>query len=406
MLSYISIQFQSLIKSRPPANKPKPNTRFLRNIIKETDSHNAALLAKEAEESRARLESLGSNAHRQERSIRVGGGDIRKRQLGDIAVILGGSSSKLKRSEASRREGKDRRRANTPSHGVELEKQVDHGPKKRKAGEEGEDRKSRHRRRGAEDRTDIEESDHKRHQKRTERHSEDREENDRRRRRAGSSDRARGKDIGRRHGSRSPKERESKMRRRSKSPKRKRTKVSTPETSHRSNMDSKPEPHPESKPDYDSDPLDDIIGPRPPPIQEVRSRGRGTLSRASGIDARFSAAYDPTTDVQLDPDEDDDWDQALEALRDRQKWKQQGADRLRAAGFTEEEISKWEKGGAKREEDVKWAKKGEGREWDRGKVIDGNGLVTPRDWGTLQGATSDGDGVLVSESTWGRLKDT
>jgi hypothetical protein len=92
------------------------------------------------------------------------------------------------------------------------------------------------------------------------------------------------------------------------------------------------------------------------------------------MDSRFSDNYDPKTDVQLDSDaEDDDWDQALETLRDRQKWKQQGADRLRAAGFTEEQIKSWEKsdgkGGEKSIEDVRWVKPGEGREWDRGKVI-------------------------------------
>ena len=37
---------------------PKPNTRFLRNIIKGTDTHNKALLAKEAAESKARLKRL------------------------------------------------------------------------------------------------------------------------------------------------------------------------------------------------------------------------------------------------------------------------------------------------------------------------------------------------------------
>ena len=127
------------------------------------------------------------------------------------------------------------------------------------------------------------------------------------------------------------------------------------------------------------------------------------MSLGSGIDSRFSSTYDPTVDVQLDPDEENDWDQALEALRDRQKWKQQGADRLRAAGFTEEEIGKWEKGGEKREEDVKWAKKGEGREWDRGKTIDDDGSVTTGEsWGRLKGADDD---MLIHESSWGRLKD-
>jgi hypothetical protein len=115
------------------------------------------------------------------------------------------------------------------------------------------------------------------------------------------------------------------------------------------------------------------------------------MSSASGIDSRFSATYDPTVDVQLDPEEGDDWDQALEALKDRTKWRQQGADRLRAAGFTEEEIVKWEKGGEKKEEDVKWAKQGEGREWDRGKVFD-----------------SDDTGSVAVEKDlgWGRLKGT
>ena len=104
------------------------------------------------------------------------------------------------------------------------------------------------------------------------------------------------------------------------------------------------------------------------------------------MDAHFSASYDPSNDVQPRSDLEDDWDQALEALRDRQRWKQQGADRLRAAGFTDEEVKKWEKGGEKTEGDVRWAKKGEGREWDRGKVVDEDGQVDVRaEWGRLKG---------------------
>jgi hypothetical protein len=57
----------------------------------------------------------------------------------------------------------------------------------------------------------------------------------------------------------------------------------------------------------------------------------------------------------------DDWELVL----DRVKWKQQGADRLRQAGFTEEEIRSWETG---KEMDVKWTKKGGTREWDREKL--------------------------------------
>jgi hypothetical protein len=119
--------------------------------------------------------------------------------------------------------------------------------------------------------------------------------------------------------------------------------------------------------DEDSDPLDEIIGPRPPP--KVQSRGRGLTSVDSGIDRRFSSSYNPSLDIQPDPDEENDWDQALEALRDRQKWREQGADRLRAAGFTEEEIDKWKNGREKAVSDMKWAKKGETKEWDKGKVF-------------------------------------
>ena len=146
----------------------------------------------------------------------------------------------------------------------------------------------------------------------------------------------------------------------------------------------------------DSDPLESLglIGPRPPSPSRVISKGRGVAAGASGIEQRFRPTYDPTTDV-APPDADaDDWEQALEALRDRQKWQQQGAERLRQAGFSDQDIDKWEKG--KRvgrpgdnlgdEENVRWNKRGEGREWDRGKVVS--------------------DDAIDTEATWGRLKDT
>lgn len=144
------------------------------------------------------------------------------------------------------------------------------------------------------------------------------------------------------------------------------------------------------------------------------SRGRGTTSHASGIDTRFSASYDPSTDVQLDDQDDNegyagnDWDQALEALRDRQKWKLQGAERLRAAGFSEEEVRKWERSGeGRREEDVRWGRRGEGREWDRGKVVGVDGVVGIEvGWGELEGGRGGGDGDEGVESSWGRLKGT
>jgi len=116
----------------------------------------------------------------------------------------------------------------------------------------------------------------------------------------------------------------------------------------------------------DSDPLEEFIGPQP----ISRPRGRGGIKGSSGMDDRFADGYDPKTDLQLQNDSlgDDDWDVSLEAIRDRQRWKQQGAERLRSAGFTEEQIKKWEDSGREKDErDVRWTKKGEDREWDRGK---------------------------------------
>ncbi|KAE8442090.1 hypothetical protein EG329_003848 [Mollisiaceae sp. DMI_Dod_QoI] len=372
-IKYSALSLEAFSPSKPPANKPKPNTRFLRNIIKDTDSHNAALLAKEAAEARARLRTLPNHQEESKKTVRVGAGDIRRRQLGDIAAILGGRPTKRRRTETGKKDN-NARYVNTSSE--------DEAPAEKSRAKSGRDRESR------EDRDKGERSrDHRSHHRRHRSASEDR---GRDRKEPRKRDRSR---------SRSPRaQRDKGSKRRHRSPRRKRS--SSPEDdrcrdkthqSHRhrhspSRESKKKDKEPETRPDYDSDPLDEIIGPRPPPVPEIRIRGRGTISHVSGIDARFSANYDPTADVQLDPDEENDWDQALEALRDRQKWKQQGADRLRAAGFTEDEISKWERGGEKRDADVKWAKQGEGREWDRGKVF-------------------DDDGAVKVESSFGRLTD-
>lgn len=161
----------------------------------------------------------------------------------------------------------------------------------------------------------------------------------------------------------------------------------------------------------DSDPLEELIGPLPKngklgsPVSVIQFKGRGAY-RSGGhhdIDSHFAADYDPTIDVHLDEDadagtgkgssrrpvaglmtEEDDWDMALEALRDRASWRQRGADRLRAAGFEDHVVEKWNQNPAfpgrttvDRDDgnidEVKWTKKGESREWDRGKVMDKDG---------------------------------
>ena len=103
------------------------------------------------------------------------------------------------------------------------------------------------------------------------------------------------------------------------------------------------------------------------------------------MDAKFSSAYDPTVDIRSDSDVDDDWGDAVERFRDQQKWKQSGADRLRQAGFSEDQVKKWEKGDEKTEAHVVWAARGSTKEWDRGKVIDDDGDVTLKaDFGRLK----------------------
>lgn len=318
-----------------------------------------------------------------EKASRVGGGDIRKRQLGAIAAILGDSRpSKRKKPEDDSKGGQTagtlRRGRGSFTSEIEPPKGKTR-PERREGGSTKEERDQE--RQGKIHRT------HKRHRSVTSDQDEDRDGHKRRYRSRSRSPREhQSKEYRSRH--RSP------DRRRSRSPERDRKRARDAGRLSRSPRrrkpvgdDEKAVKAPKAKLDYDSDPLDDIIGPRPPPVEKVRTRGRGPISHASGIDSRFSSNYDPTVDVQLNPDEENDWDQALEALRDRQKWKQQGADRLKAAGFTEEEVRKWEKGGEKTEEDVKWTKQGESREWDRGKVF-------------------DTDGGISIEPKFGRLKDT
>ncbi|THY34285.1 hypothetical protein D6D01_02039 [Aureobasidium pullulans] len=307
-------------------NAPKPNTRFLRNILRDTDNHNAALLAKEAQESKLRLDKLRHphpHPHRPEQQL----------------------------YSARDRHDPKRRRLDSARHRPSTSEKTSH---RRHSPEPTSSHSQSSRRSRSPDR-------HSSHHHRS-------------RRRSPTSN----------HHESVRHRRHSRCRSSSPDTRRPSVKPNKPsgDSSHRSKRRRSP-----SFDASDSDPLDAIIGPAPPSNPPVRSRGRGTQNNASTIDNHFSSAYDPSADTQPHVQEDDglDWDQALEALRDRQKWKQQGADRLRAAGFSEKDVTKWEKGGEKSEEDVVWAKKGEGREWDRGKVVDEHGVVELKpEWGRLK----------------------
>ncbi len=322
--------------SHRPSTKAKPNTRFLGRIIKETTSHNAALLAKEAAEAQARLDDLTETEERKRRKLNPSASDIRRRQLGNISSILEGRKRHSGAERSQKGGDKDRARDQSPDR---------------------DRRRSKHHARG-----EDKDEGHRSHKKHSDRATDER----RHRRRRSCSPRQ----GDRSHRDRSPLSssgEDNRSSRRSKSHRSKSSKdddlIGHASSKHR-NYGRLREDNP-GRPidDDDSDPLDELIGPAPPSRSPVRTRGRGAARGAAAMDSRFSEDYDPASDVQLEPAETDDWDEALEAHRDRQKWKQQGADRLRAAGFTDEQIKQWEKGGEKGIEDVRWTKAGEKREW-------------------------------------------
>ncbi|KAH0538819.1 hypothetical protein FGG08_004595 [Glutinoglossum americanum] len=383
-LRYSAMGLQAFLPKRPTTNAPKPNTRFLRNIIRETDNHNAALRAKEVDESRVRLRALQCEPDPQGMRVK---GDTHRRSRDTHCVDKADSDresrySKRKRLEynesdyesghrrhrhkrshgSSRREGRGEREksecARSKDHDSPLrDRQEDKGRKRRRSRSEEPPRR----------RHDGDRDRRRRHRSRS-------------RTRASAKEREKDEEYyrsrRRRHSTVSsnysplPQRKEPRHNSTSaqRSPKRKRAPSLAPSSG------------------SESDPLAAIIGPPPPPPEpKVISRGRGTFA-SSTMDTHFSSAYDPTTDVRPDSDSEDDWDQALETLRDRERWKQQGAERLRSAGFTEEEVKNWESGRTRKEEDVRWAKRGEGREWDRGKVVDEDGHVEVKpEWGRLKG---------------------
>ncbi|KAL8839049.1 MAG: hypothetical protein Q9170_001885 [Blastenia crenularia] len=71
-IKYSRYGLQSFLPKRPTTNAPKPNTRFLKNIIKETDSHNAALRTTEVADARARLRGIDGKKDEDGQPMRFG----------------------------------------------------------------------------------------------------------------------------------------------------------------------------------------------------------------------------------------------------------------------------------------------------------------------------------------------
>ena len=336
------------ISSRP-ANKAKPNTRFLRNIIKGTEHHNKTLLAKEHAEAQARLREHTTAEEEKRRKYRPNAGEIRGRQLGNIAALLQGQQGqKRKRPAAGEEESTDLQKTRAAEDARRLADTA--AARRRQRGTDGKRRRSLERYSVRKDTDDDERGDRSRRAN-TSSDDENRGAKDRRRSSRSRSPKA----TPRRHRYRSP-------------PRERRSGKSTGERSEHAKSDAtgRSSRRTRDEDDADSDPLEDSIGPAPP--SKILPRGRGALRGSSGMDSRFSSGYDPKSDIRMDDEGGgDDWDEALEALRNRAQFRQQGADRLRQAGFTEDQVKKWEKGDEKTIDDVKWTKAGEKREWDRGK---------------------------------------
>ncbi|KAJ5712289.1 hypothetical protein N7493_008757 [Penicillium malachiteum] len=388
---------------RPAGNAPKPNTRFLRHLIKETDSHNTALKRKEEREARERMRAMKDQSKADSASI------SHSSRRPDRSSTTRDSEQQRKQYREDRHRShrrRDRSRTRTPSTDRERSRRHRHR-----------DEKDRHR--TTDDRE--EHTERRRDRRRHESSRQDRRYRERSYSRSRSRSPHRERDRGRAHRSH-----RSERSRRSETPP---ARSSHSRTKRESELHSRWEEHTSSRQSRlslreptktsssatlrndesdESDPLEDLVGPLPMTDHStapVRSRGRGAYRPStSNIDAHFAPDYDPTLDVQPDEEDDgygtksssrrhvpglttgeDDWDMALEALRDRARWKQKGEDRLRAAGINEDAINRWKTDAVstnhndeRRPEDVKWSTKDEGREWDRGKFVNDDGQIDVR----------------------------
>ncbi|KAI1919776.1 hypothetical protein LOZ12_002263 [Ophidiomyces ophidiicola] len=357
---------------------PKPNTRFLQHILRETDTHNANLKRKEEYEAREKHRKL----QRERKFSRESKHDTRERE------------SKRRRVESSEDKERDRRKRRS-------DRSRDYSSEREESTSTSINHSTERNRKHNSDPRLRQESHRHRHHRRHE-YDDKYERYDKRGKSKHSSD------------SRRSYEHKSSSKRRSdrQNHDNKTVKKDAPKSANsldRQIAHDSDDSDVHTTRSIDSDPLSSLIGPQPPSKADARDpptipRGRGAYKvNTSNIDSHFAEEYDPSTDILPGEDnlnsgknsrrpvaglatEDDDWDMALEALRDRVAWKQRGAERLREAGFGDNVVERWENtkafagldncGGDGDMADVKWAKKGEGREWDRGKVVDEGGDIS------------------------------
>lgn len=347
--------------SRPTSSAPKPNTRFLKTLVRDANTHNEALKKKEELEARIHLQHIRDRGS----AIRA---DRTKGHWYDESRERRSIKTPHDRDAKRRRLNDDEDEERHKTRG----RRDDHRHSRKHRLSSWSDRSKSpplERTQVGRDRSHTETTTHTRREPRFD----DYRRRDRRRSRSRSRSPQQIEDIKRRSQS-SLKASTSQSRAQQDRPTRSR-RMSSNSTS-----------------TTESDPLTSIIGPRPP--SPTIKRGRGFThpkGHTSTIDHRFSSTYDPQNDNPAHDHDDadhtaidnDDWANALEALRDRQALRMKQADRMRDAGFGEELVQKWQDGTfqgpgpSKRGrlgeldgdiKDVKWRKRGEKKEWDQGKI--------------------------------------
>ncbi|KIW15454.1 hypothetical protein PV08_05500 [Exophiala spinifera] len=329
-IKYASQGMSALLPAKSTASGLKPNTRFLKTLVREADSHNAALKKREEVEARARLRAIRDDPRSE--------GD-RTRKHHDKDEHHGHHREKPREPDR-----KKRRLSYSDDEDKRARRPRAHRSQKTRRSRSPDGELSRTRERRYRTRRDDERSEPQR-RSRQRRRSDDH--------KSLRLSRSRSRSIDRLHN----------------------RKDDTPESSrtHRHRRRS-------SHSSTTSDPLKSIVGPSPRDQSTTTKRGRGFIrgGQSSNIDAHFVSNYNPSLDVGADPESDTeaaDWDNALEALRDRRAWREKQAERLREAGFDDDEIDRWEKSASSNPRldadgdlrDVTWSKKGEQREWDVGK---------------------------------------
>ncbi|KAJ6157556.1 hypothetical protein N7470_005148 [Penicillium chermesinum] len=396
-------------RSGPARHAPKINARFFRNLVRDTDSHNASLRRKqekEAEDHKRRLQEQSQRAPERTRQDPRSDRDSRRR---DRKIPSEDKSGGYRDSRGNKNRNERRPpRSDTMNDDVgdRKEQESEHSRHRSSRGD-----RPRHRNRSSSrSRSRSPYSSRKSRSYRSERHE---------RRRSSSPSGRRSHKSSRASRLSAAEGPDSRDRRSSHAEHRRRDSSSNEsDTAARSAHQSRPVPtkstatEPRSLPiikrrkyhsSDESDPLDDLIGPLPPKAGEepVRSRGRGIYNaNPSTIDSHFAPDYDPALDVEQPrrsiPDRPSARRQSMgvysesesslspEVSRDRAYWTQRGEARLRAAGFDEaliNRVTKPPKATVSDEPDLeglRWSRKGEGREWDRGKFTDDQGHTDVR----------------------------